>query len=73
MPIIMIYSENINAIKRDSEVLLDVSVEVGLKVNAENSKDIFMSHCQNAKQNHSIKIANESVENVASSHIWEWQ
>jgi hypothetical protein len=47
----IIYSENINTVKRNPEVLLDVSVEVGLKVNTENPKDIFMSHYQNAGQN----------------------
>jgi hypothetical protein len=71
--IMVIYSKNISTIKRNSEVLLNVSVEVGLEVNAENSEDIFMSHYQNAGQNHSINIANGSFENVASSHVWEWE
>jgi hypothetical protein len=40
-------------------------MEVGLEVNAENTKYMLLSRHQNAGQNHDIKIANRSFENVA--------
>jgi hypothetical protein len=55
--------DNINAIKKNTETLIDASKEVGLEVNAEKTKYMFMSRHQNAGQNHNIKI--RSFENVA--------
>jgi hypothetical protein len=53
-------------VKKNTETLSDASKEVGLEVNAEKTKyDMSMSRHQNAGQNHGIKIANRSVENVA--------
>jgi hypothetical protein len=43
----------------------DVSKEVGLEINAEKTKYMLLSHHQNAGQNHDIKIADRSFENVA--------
>jgi hypothetical protein len=43
----------------------DGSKGVGLKVNTEKTKYMLMSRHQNAGQNHNIKIANRSFENVA--------
>jgi hypothetical protein len=37
-------SENINIIKKNTEALSDASMEVGLEVNAEKTKYIFMSN-----------------------------
>jgi hypothetical protein len=45
--------------------LVDSNKEVGLEVNAERTKYKLLSLCQNAGQNHDIKIANRSFENVA--------
>jgi hypothetical protein len=35
--------ENINIIKKNAEVLLDANKEIGLEVNSENTKYMFMS------------------------------
>jgi hypothetical protein len=58
--------DNINAIKKNTETLIDASKEVGLEVNAEKTKYryLLLSRHQNAGQNHNIKIANRSFENV---------
>jgi hypothetical protein len=50
--------ENIDTIKKNKKALIDASKEVGLEVNAERNKYMFLSHPQNAGQNHVIKIAN---------------
>jgi hypothetical protein len=39
--------------------------EVGLEVNTEQTKYILLSSHQNAGQDHDVKIANRSFENVA--------
>jgi hypothetical protein len=41
------------------------SKEVGLEVNSEETKYMLLSLHQKAEQNHGIKIANISSENVA--------
>jgi hypothetical protein len=48
-----------------TEALLVASKEVGLEVNAENTKYMFKFHEQNAGQYHNTKIGNESFEIVA--------
>jgi hypothetical protein len=50
--------------KKNEETVIDASKEVGLEVNAENTKCMLLSRHQNAGQNHNIKIANRSFENV---------
>jgi hypothetical protein len=39
---------NIDAIKKNIETLIDASKEIGLEVNAENTKCVLLSHRQNA-------------------------
>jgi hypothetical protein len=56
---------SINAIKENTETLLEASRDVGLEINAEKSKYMIMSCHRNSGQNQNIKIANESIENVA--------
>jgi hypothetical protein len=40
--------------EKNTETLLDISKEFGLKVNAEKPKYMFMSHQKNAGQNHNL-------------------
>jgi hypothetical protein len=62
---INLLGDNIDTIKKNMETLTDASKEVGLEVNAVKTKYILLSHHQNAEQNHDIKVANRSFENVA--------
>jgi hypothetical protein len=55
--------ENIDAIQKNTEALLEGGKEVGLQVNIEKSKYMLMSHCKNAGQKSSTKIG--SFEAVA--------
>jgi hypothetical protein len=57
--------ENIDTVKKNTEVLLHTSKEVGLEVNPEKTKYKLMSRSQKIGQKHSIKIANRSFEYVA--------
>jgi hypothetical protein len=49
---------NIDTIKKNTGTLIDASKKVGLEVNTEKTKYIFLSLHQNAEQSHNIKIAN---------------
>jgi biotin operon repressor len=46
--------DNIDTIKKNTETLIDAIKEVGLEVNAEETKYMLLSHHQNAGQNHKI-------------------
>jgi hypothetical protein len=56
--------DNIDAIKKNTQTLIDANKEVGLEVNTEKTKYMLLSHHQNAGQNRDIKIANRCFENV---------
>jgi hypothetical protein len=56
--------ENIDAIKKNTDALLDASKEVGLEVNPEKTKYMLMSRIQKVGQKRSIKIANSSESSV---------
>jgi hypothetical protein len=56
--------DNIDTIKKNTENLTGAIKEVGPEVNAKNTKYMLLSCHQNARQNHDIKIANRSSENV---------
>jgi hypothetical protein len=58
--------DSINTIKENSETLLEVSRDIGLEINAEKTKYMFMSCYPNSGQNQNIRIANESFEKVAT-------
>jgi hypothetical protein len=57
--------DNIDIINKNTETLIDASKEVGLEVNVEKTKYMFVSRDQNAGQNREIKIGNRSFENVS--------
>jgi hypothetical protein len=55
---------NIDTTKKNTEILIDAIREVGLEEIPEQTKYMLLSCHQNAGQNHDIKIANRSFENV---------
>jgi hypothetical protein len=55
---------NIDTIKKNIETLIYAGKEVGLEVNPETTIYMLLSRHQNAGQNHDLKIANRSFENV---------
>jgi hypothetical protein len=57
--------ENINIIKKNAVALLDASEEIGLEVNSEKTKYMFMSRHQTAGQIIYIRVDNKSFEKVA--------
>jgi hypothetical protein len=57
--------DDIDTIKKSKETLIDASMEVGLVINIEKTKNMLLSCHQNAGQNRDIKIANWSFENVS--------
>jgi hypothetical protein len=57
--------DNIETIKKNTQILFDASKEVGLEVNTEKTKYMLLSRHQNAGQNHDIKIGTRWLENVA--------
>jgi hypothetical protein len=60
-----IVGEHIDTMKKNTDALLDTSNQVGLEVDLEKTKYIFMSCYRKAGQKHSIKIVNGSYEDVA--------
>jgi hypothetical protein len=57
--------DNIDAIKKITNSLIDAGKEVGLEIRAETSKCMLLSCHQNAGQNYGIQIAKISFKNVA--------
>jgi hypothetical protein len=66
-----VLGNNVDTMKINTEILNDASKEVGLEVNAEETKYTLPSSRQNAGQNHVMKIANSSFLNVSQFKIWE--
>jgi ABC-type siderophore export system fused ATPase/permease subunit len=62
---VKILVDNIDTTKRNTQTLIDASKEVGLELNAEKTKYMFLSLHQNAGQIHDRSIANRYFENVA--------
>jgi hypothetical protein len=48
-----------------AETLIDASKEVGLEVNTNKAKYMLLPRHQNVGQNHDIKTANRTLENLA--------
>jgi hypothetical protein len=47
-------------VNENTEALVDASKEIGLEVNGEKTKYMFMSRHQTTGQNHNIKVVNAS-------------
>jgi hypothetical protein len=62
-----ILGESIQTVQRNTAALVATCKEIGLKVNAEETKYMAISQEQNAGQNHDIKIVNKSLERVEQS------
>ena len=67
----MVYADDVNILggsvhtsKKNTEALLVCSKEIGLEVNADNTKYMVMSGDQNAGRSHNIKTDNCSFERV---------
>jgi len=66
---LLVYADDVNilggrlhTIKKNKEALLVGSKEIGLEVNADKTKYMFMSGDQNAGRSHNIKTDNSSFE-----------
>jgi hypothetical protein len=57
--------DNIDTIKKNTGTLVDPTKEAGLEVNADKTKYMLLSRHQIPLQNHNMKIAKRSFENVA--------
>ena len=59
-----ILAGSVRTIKKNIEALVDVTMETGIEVNADDTKHVVMSSDQDAGQRHNIKIDNSSFERV---------
>jgi hypothetical protein len=60
-----VLGDNTDAIKKNTETLIDANKEAGLEINIEKTKCMLLYNYQNAGQNHDIKTANRLFENVS--------
>jgi hypothetical protein len=56
--------DNVNTIRKGTEILIDASKEIGLDINVERTKHMLLSRHQNVGQNRDINIENRLFENV---------
>jgi sorting nexin-29 len=71
---LLVYADDVNivggsihSIKKNAKDLVIAIKEIGLEVNAEETKYMVMPRDQNAGQNHNIKIHNKSFERMEES------
>ena len=55
---------SVHTVKENAESLVIATKEIGLEVNADKTKYMFMSRDQNAGRGHSVKVDNSSIERV---------
>jgi hypothetical protein len=55
--------DNIDTIKKNTQTIINASREIGLIVNIEKTKYMFLSRHQSASQNHDMKTANSCFVN----------
>jgi hypothetical protein len=53
--------DNIDTIKKNTETFIDASKGIGIEINVEKTRNMLLSHQQNAGQNRDVKIANRSL------------
>jgi hypothetical protein len=56
--------ENLHTVKEKAEVLIVASKEIGLQVNADKTKYMFVSRDQKAERSHGMKIDNSFFKRV---------
>jgi hypothetical protein len=61
---VKILDEGIHTVKKNTEILVVASKEIGLESNANKSKYMVMFREQNARGSHKIKIDNSSIERM---------
>jgi hypothetical protein len=59
-----ILGASVHTVKKKEETLVVTTKEIGLGVNADKTKYMFMSRDQNAGRGHSMKTDNNSIESV---------
>jgi hypothetical protein len=60
-----LFDSNVYTLKKITEAVNGANMEVGLEVNAQRTEYVLLSCHQNAGQNHDIKLANRTTENLA--------
>jgi hypothetical protein len=63
--LVNLLGDNIDTIKKNMDILIDASKEVGLEVNVDKTKYMLLSRHQNVGKNRDIKIANRLFENMS--------
>jgi hypothetical protein len=61
--------DNMHIIKTNTETSIDTNNGLGREVKAEKTKYMLLCRHQNAGQNHGMKAANRSFENVGTTVI----
>ena len=51
-------------VKENAHILIVASKEIGIEVNADKTKYVFMSRDRNAERSHSVKILFEMMEEI---------
>jgi hypothetical protein len=64
--------DNVDTIKKNIDILIDASNEVGLEIIVEKTKYMLLSCHQSLRKNHNIKIANRLFENETQFKYLGW-